>query len=461
MRISIRSLGCPKNFVDSEVICGCLLAKGHTLTNAMEDSDLAVINTCSFIRPAVEESIDVILEAVKLKKEGKLGYIVVAGCLPQRYKQRDLIASLPEIDAFTGIDQITRLDEIIRKLPAKKTLFQVNSHPCFLYDERSPRLIMTPEHSIYLKIAEGCNHRCSYCLIPDIKGHYRSRTMESIVAEAANLIQLYPLKEMILVAEDTTYYGSDLYGKPSLPDLLERLIQLIQKTEQDNREKQGIRIRILYTHPTHFDDRLIDTLAKNSVICPYLDIPLQHISDSILKRMNRRISQKEILLLIGKLREKIPGLTLRTTFIVGFPGETDQDYQELCQFVQQYRFEKAGVFPFYNEEGCPASRLSRHVPEKVKEDRLTRLLKIQKQIALDHQLTEIGKNKFVLIDGISEKNKRILVGRSCAEAPEIDGVIYVSKGTRSDIGKWIDVKITRAHPYDLEGEKIALKTTID
>jgi len=454
MRISIQSLGCPKNFVDSEVICGYLWEKNYTLTNEIEKSDVAIINTCSFIQPAVEESVDAILQAVRLKEEGKLQYIIVAGCLSQRYKQQDLLQSLPEVDAFIGVDEISRIAEIIKQLKKRNPIFQVHSNPCFIYDEKSPRFLLTPRHYAYLKIAEGCNNSCTYCLIPHIKGRYRSRTIESVIAEVENLVSSYPLKEIILIAEDTTYYGRDLYGKPSLADLLQRLVQLVQKIEKANQEKQGICIRILYTHPAHYDDRFIDTIAQNSMICPYLDIPLQHISDAVLKRMNRKVGQKEILALIKKLRDRIPGLTLRTTFITGFPGETDVDFQELYDFIQEYRFEKIGVFPFYNERECSASRLSRQVPEKIKKDRLDKLMKLQQKITLEHQTAQIGKKRRILIDEVSEKNKKILVGRSCAEAPEIDGNILVSKGNHQDIGEWVEVKITKAYPYHLEGEKI-------
>jgi len=454
MRISIQSLGCPKNFVDSEVICGYLWEKNYTLTNEIENSDVAIINTCSFIQPAVEESVDAILRAVRLKEEGKLQYIIVAGCLSQRYKQQDLLQSLPEVDAFIGVDEISRIAEIIKQLKKRNTIFQVHSSPCFIYDEKSPRFLLTPRHYAYLKIAEGCNNGCTYCLIPSIKGRYRSRTIESVIAEAENLVSSYPLKEIILIAEDTTYYGTDLYGKPSLADLLQRLVQLVQEIEQTDQEKQGICIRILYTHPAHYDDRLIETIAQNSMICPYLDIPLQHISDAVLKRMNRKVGQKEIFALIKKLRDRIPGLTLRTTFITGFPGETDVDFQELYDFILEYRFEKIGVFPFYNETECSASRLSRHVPEKIKKDRLDKLMKLQQKIALEHQTAQIGMKMRILIDEVSGKNNKILVGRSCAEAPEIDGNIFVSKGNHQDIGKWVDVKITKAYPYHLEGEKI-------
>ena len=446
MRVSIQSLGCPKNFVDSEIICGYLLDKNYTLTNQVENSDVAIINTCSFIQPAVEESIDTVLQAVSLKNEGKLKYIIVAGCLPQRYRQPELMQSLPEVDAFIGVDEITRIDKIITQLDSEKVFFQVNNHPCFIYDEHSPRFLLTPQHYAYLKIAEGCNNGCTYCLIPRIKGRYRSRTIESIITEAKNMLDNYPLKEIILIAEDTTFYGMDNYGRRMLPDLLQEMVKL-----QNDEE---LKIRILYTHPAHYDDRLIEVIAQNPMICPYLDMPLQHISDNILKRMNRKVSRKESIELIVRLREKIPNLTIRTTFIVGFPGEKEEDFRQLYEFIEKNRFEKVGIFPFYNEEECPASSFTGQVSAKTKKARLDTLMTLQQKISLELQTSLIGEIKRVLIDEVSQKNKKILIGRSCSEAPEIDGNISVLNGNQQDIGKWIDVKINKAYPYNLLGEKI-------
>ncbi|MFW6149365.1 MAG: 30S ribosomal protein S12 methylthiotransferase RimO [Atribacterota bacterium] len=350
---------------------------------------------------------------------------------------------------FIGVDEISEIDKIIEKLDTvnvNSAIFQVNPKPCFIYDEKSPRFLLTPRHYTYLKIAEGCNNGCAYCLIPRIKGRYRSRSIESIVDEVQNLTNDYPLKEIILIAEDTTYYGMDLYGKLALSDLLQKMVELPWDKDQ--------RIRLLYTHPAHYDDYLIDTIAQNALICPYLDIPLQHISNNVLKGMNRKICQKDILKLIKKLRDRIPGLTIRTTFIVGFPGETDEDFQQLYDFIKEYRLEKVGIFPFYNEAECPADYLPEHVPESIKKARLDKLMMLQQKISLELQIAQIGKEKSVLIDEVSEKNKKILLGRSYSEAPEIDGNISVLKGDYRDVGKWVNVKIINAHPYKLVGEKI-------
>lgn len=447
MRICIQSLGCPKNLVDSEVIGGSLLKDNYTLTNNREECEIIIINTCSFIQPAVEESVDAILQAALLKKEGKVKYVVVAGCLPQRYLQQELRDALPEVDGFLGVDKITQIPEIIEKIIRNEKPYQVNLKPCFLYNEHSPRFLFTPGHYSYLKIAEGCNNTCSYCLIPHIKGTYRSRTIESVFNEAQNLIESYPLKEIILIAEDITYYGTDIYGKPSLVKLLQKLNQLKWPAEN--------RIRLLYTHPAHYNDELIDFLAENKRICPYLDLPLQHISDTVLQKMNRKVYKNDIITLVKKLRKMIPGLTLRTTFIAGFPGETEADFEELCNFVQEYQFEKMGVFPYYNEPDCPANKFPGQITQKVKKTRLDRLMKIQQKITLKQQQSKIGKEIKILIDGFSKKRHNLLIGRSCAEAPEIDGHILVFNGKETDIGNWVKVKITRAFPYHLEGEMLA------
>ena len=446
MRISIQSLGCPKNFVDSEVICGYLLKENFTLTNQVENSDAVIINTCSFIQPAVEESLDTIMQAAELKKEGKLKYIIVTGCLPQRYEKSELIETLPEVDVFIGVDEISRVGDIVKNLVKNRVLYEVNKQPCNIYNEKSPRFLLSPKHYAYLKIAEGCNNGCTYCLIPRIKGRYRSRTVESIISETKNLIDCYPLKEIILIAEDTTFYGMDKYGKYMLSYLLQEMAKLLQKKD--------IKIRLLYTHPAHYDDRLIEIISKNPVICHYLDIPLQHISDNILKRMNRKISKIDILKLIEKLRDKIPDLVIRTTFIVGFPGETEEDFQQLYDFIEKYHFERVGTFSYHNEEECAANKLSGHISKKIKKLRLEKLMSLQQKISLELNSSKIGKEKRVLIDEVSQENDKVLIGRSCSEAPEIDGHINVSGGNYSDIGKWIDVKITKAYPYNLDSEKI-------
>ena len=446
MRISIKSLGCPKNFLDSELLCGHLLTNKHTITNQMPHSDIAIINTCSFIQPAVEESIDVILEAISLKEKGLLKYIIVAGCLPQRYQEQGINKSFPEVDAFIGVDQIEQINYIVTELRAKNPLFKINPAPHYLYTEHSPRMLLTPNHYGYLKISEGCNNHCSYCLIPQIKGHYRSRSIDSILNEVQQLEKNYPLKELILIAEDTTFFGKDREGQFLLPFLLNQLAQLpLRKIKW---------IRLMYTHPKHFTDRLSNTIAQNSYICPYLDIPLQHISNPILKKMNRGINQQETFHLINKLRKNIPHLTLRTTFIVGFPGETEKDFRELCDFVREYRFEKVGVFTYYDEPECRAYHFSDKIPDKIKKKRRDILMQIQHKNVQEYQQSQLGKIKQVLIDSVSRENDKVLLGRSCGEAPDIDGHIEVLKGNQYDIGQFINVRIKDAFPYHLIAEKV-------
>jgi ribosomal protein S12 methylthiotransferase len=334
MKIGIKSLGCPKNFVDTEVICGKLKEKGYQISEEIYNSDIVIINTCSFIRDAVEESIEEILNLVKLKKEGKIKHIIVTGCLPQRYKDDNLNQELPEVDAFLGVGDLLEIDETIKSVLQGAQIYKVSSEPKFLYNHHTPRMILTPQHYAYIKISEGCQNNCSYCLIPQLRGNYRSRKMEDIIEEVKMLSEKQNLSEIILIGQDTTLYGIDLYGEYKLAELLKKLSLL---------ELNSLKwIRLLYTHPTHYDDELIEVIANYPKICPYLDLPLQHISDKILKRMNRPIKKRNVISLINKLRDRIPNLTLRTTFMVGFPGETDKDFKELLNFVKEFRFERLG-----------------------------------------------------------------------------------------------------------------------
>ncbi|MBA3062052.1 MAG: 30S ribosomal protein S12 methylthiotransferase RimO, partial [Atribacteria sp.] len=335
MRIGIKSLGCPKNFVDSEVICGKLREKGYQISEKIDNSDIVIINTCSFIRDAVEESIEEILNLVKLKKEGKIKHIIVTGCLPQRYKDDNLNQELPEVDAFLGVGDLLKIDIVVKNILQGEQIFKVSPKPNFLYDYNTPRTILTPQHYAYIKISEGCQNNCSYCLIPQIRGNHRSRKMEDIIEEVKLLSKKQKLCEIILIGQDTTLYGIDLYGEYKLAELLKKLSLL----ELNNLKW----IRLLYTHPTYYNDELIEVIANYPKICPYLDLPLQHISDKILKRMNRPIKKSNVISLINKLRDRIPNLTLRTTFMVGFPGETDQDFEELLDFVKEFRFERLGA----------------------------------------------------------------------------------------------------------------------
>ncbi len=443
MRIGIKSLGCPKNLVDTEVICGKLEEKGHKISGQINNSDLVIINTCSFIRDAVEESIEEIFSAVKLKKEGKIKYLIVAGCLPQRYKDNNLSQELPEVDAFLGVGDLLEIDEIIEKVLQGEQIFQVNHKPDFLYNYITPRTVLTPQHYAYIKISEGCQNNCSYCLIPKIRGSYRSRKMEDIIEEVKMLSEKQNLSEIILIGQDTTLYGIDLYGEYKLAELLKKLSLL---------ELKNLKwIRLLYTHPLHYNDNLIEVIANYPKICPYLDLPLQHISDKILKKMNRPIEKKYIISLIKKLRDKIPNLTLRTTFMVGFPGETDQDFEELLNFVKEVRFEKLGAFVFSKEEGTPAYNFPQQIPLRIKKERLEKLMVTQQKISKEINCSYLGKEVEVLVNEISSGKSKLAIGRTQADAPEIDGKVII-KTDKAWIGEFIKVNIIETSEYDLVGE---------
>jgi len=443
MRIGIKSLGCPKNLVDTEVICGKLEEKGHQISGQINNSDLVIINTCSFIKDAVEESIEEILSAVKLKKEGKIKYLIVAGCLPQRYKDNNLYQELPEVDAFLGVGDLLEIDEIIERVLQSKKIYQVSHKPDFLYNHTTPRTVLTPQHYAYIKISEGCQNNCSYCLIPQIRGSYRSRKMEDIIEEVKMLSERQNLSEIILIGQDTTLYGIDLYGEYKLAELLKKLSLL---------ELKNLKwIRLLYTHPLHYSDELIEVIANYPKICPYLDLPLQHISDKILKNMNRPIDKRYVIDLINKLRDRIPNLALRTTFIVGFPGETDRDFEELLSFVKEVRFEKLGAFIFSKEERTPAYNFSRQIPKRVKKERLEKLMVTQQKISKEINHSYLGKEIEVLIDEISLNKENLAIGRTQADAPEIDGKVII-KTDKVEPGKFIKVNIVETSEYDLVGE---------
>jgi len=447
MRIGIKSLGCPKNFVDTEVICGKLREKGYQISEKIENSDIVIINTCSFIRDAVEESIEEILNLVKLKKEGKLKHIIVTGCLPQRYKNDNLSQELPEVDAFLGVGDLLEIDETIKKVLQGEQIYKVSPEPKFLYNHNTPRTILTPQHYAYIKISEGCQNNCSYCLIPKIRGEHRSehrsRKMQDIIEEVNGLSEKQNLSEIILIGQDTTLYGIDLYGEYKLAELLKKLSLL----ELNNLKW----IRLLYTHPVHYNDELIEVIANYPKICPYLDLPLQHISDKILKRMNRPVKKSYVISLINKLRDRIPNLTLRTTFIVGFPGETDKDFEELLNFVKKYRFERLGAFVFSREEGTPAYNFPQQIPMRIKKERLKELMLTQQSISEEINNSYLGKEIEVLIDEIKSGKPKIGIGRTRADAPEIDGKVVV-RTDRAQVGKFIKVKVTEASQYDLVGE---------
>jgi len=445
MQIGIKSLGCPKNLVDSEVICGKLKEKGYKISGQINNSDLVIINTCSFIKDAVEESIEEILSAVKFKKEGRIKHLIVAGCLPQRYKDNNLSQELPEVDAFLGVGELLEIDEVIERILQGERIYQVKHSPDFLYNHNTPRTILTPQHYAYIKISEGCQNNCSYCLIPQIRGKYRSRKMEDIIEEVKMLYEKQNLSEVILIGQDTTLYGIDLYGEYKLAELLKKLSLL---------ELKNLKwIRLLYTHPLHYNDDLIKVIANYPRICPYIDLPLQHISDKILKNMNRPINKIYVIDLINKLRDRIPNLALRTTFIVGFPGETGKDFEELLSFVKEIRFERLGTFIFSKEEGSPAYNFSQQIPMRIKKKRLEELMITQQKISKEINSSYRGKKIEVLVDEITSGKSKLAIGRTQADAPEIDGkVIMKTDKDKVEPGKFIKVNIIDTSEYDLVGE---------
>lgn len=418
---------------------GVLTRAGCSATPDERKADLIIINTCGFLRTAVEEAIETILTLARNKELGCCRSLVVTGCLVQRYGKK-LAALLPEVDAFVGIDGIETIDTIVRDLEENEApRICLNSRPQFIMDELTPRKRATPFYSAYLKIAEGCSHRCAFCLIPRLRGRQRSRSIESVAAEAERLAE-EGVREAVLIAQDTASYGMDLYGRSRLADLLKRLLEV-----------RGIEwIRLLYLYPEHIDGELLEVMSEPG-ICKYFDIPLQHASDRILALMKRRYGFKNILDLVGRVRGSIPDAAIRTSLIVGFPGETGGDFEKLLRLVQEVRFDHLGVFVYQNEEGARSSRLSGQISERTKKARYRKLLECQQAISLETNRSRTGKVFPVLIEGLSDESEFLLKGRTELQAPDIDGQVYITDG-QAEIGQIIPVRITEAHPYDLVGE---------
>jgi ribosomal protein S12 methylthiotransferase len=455
------SLGCPKNLVDSERMLGKLAQDGYTLTPDADGADVVVINTCGFIEPARQESLGVIREMLALKEQGRVGAVVVAGCLAER-KKDDLLHEVPGVDHIVGVfgrEEIVQvLDRTLapRPLPLspvgergrgegadeQRSLFRPAPVRAL---EDTARLRITPRHYAYLKISEGCDRLCTFCAIPGMRGKHITKPIEEVLREARELAA-DGVRELIVVAQDTTYYGLDLYGRVRLAELLREL-----------NEVEGLEwIRILYAYPIHFSDELIQTLAETPKIVPYLDMPLQHINDRLLKRMQRRVNRAETEDLLARLRRAIPNLAMRTTFIVGFPGETDGEFEELCDFVTASRFERAGVFPYSLEPGTPAARLPDHLPEEVKQARRDRLMEIQQELAFAWTREQVGKEIEAIVDGPDPEVPGHFLARSHADAPDIDCVVRLKgKGLRS--GDLVRARVTGADGYDLAARSIRVR----
>ena len=436
-KVHMISLGCPKNLVDSEVMLGLLSRNHYIFTPDETQAEVIIVNTCSFIRDATEESIDTILRLSLHRREGLCRRLIVCGCLPQRYGPQ-LLEELPEVDLFIGAGQFHLIDTLIESAPRK---LYVDNPPSFLYDHLTPRLISTPNHTAYVKIAEGCSRSCSFCTVPKLRGRYRSRDPASVIEEVSQLARA-GIKEVVLISQDTTSYGKDLGRKISL----ETLLRDMAKTE----DIEWIRLLYAYPHPNHFTNGLIEVIAREEKICKYIDLPIQHINDGILKAMKRGVREGQLKQLIDTLRMKIPGLTLRTSLIVGFPGETEAYFRELVKFVEEVQFDRMGVFRYSPEEGTPAASFGNHVPEEVKEDRYREIMEVQANISLRKNLGLIGTVQRVLVEGYCAETHYLLKGRMASQAPDIDGEVYITRGKASS--RIVNLRVTHASEYDVIGE---------
>ena len=438
MNLLFISLGCDKNLVDTEKMLGILGGEGYSFVDDESDADVIVVNTCCFIGDAKEESVNTILEMAELKKSGRLKALIVTGCLAERYKN-EITEEIPEVDAVLGTTSYEEIAGAIREaLKGEKTLvFKDIDAPV---GKETKRLVTTGGHYAFLKIAEGCDKRCTYCIIPYLRGRYRSVPMEQLEKEARELAD-QGVKELILVAQETTLYGKDLYGEKKLPELLRRLAAV-----------SGIQwIRLQYCYPEEITDELIETIKTEEKVCNYLDIPIQHASDAVLKRMGRRTNNKEIRGLIAKLRKEIPDIALRTTLISGFPGETEEDHEILMQFVDDMEFDRLGVFAYSPEEDTPAFSFENQVPEEVKQERRDEIMELQQEIAFEKSEAMKGRTLEVMIEGkVADENA--YVGRTYMDSPNVDGLIFVNTGLSLMSGDFLKVRVTGASEYDLIGE---------
>ena len=440
MKILFISLGCDKNLVDTEVMLGLLASRGYEMTDDETQADIIVINTCCFIHDAKEESIQNILEMAEYKKTGQVKALIVTGCLAERYRQ-EIIDEIPEVDEVLGTtayDQI--LDAVDAALEGRHSV--ILSDPDALPLPDTKRLVTTGGHFAYLKIAEGCDKHCTYCIIPKIRGNFRSVPMERLLKEAEELAE-QGVKELILVAQETTLYGEDLYGEKSLHKLVKELCKI-----------SGIRwIRILYCYPEEITDELIQVMKEEPKVCHYLDLPIQHANDTILKRMGRRTSKQELIDIVGRLRREIPDICLRTTLITGFPGETEEQHEELMDFVDEMEFDRLGVFTYSPEEDTPAASMPDQIDEEVKEERHAELMELQQDIAFDNAQDMVGREVLVMIEGkVADENA--YVGRTYRDAPNVDGLIFINTDEELLSGDFARVKVTGAVDYDLIGELI-------
>lgn len=433
MNVGFISLGCSKNLVDTEMTIGLFRKNNHKIVSNPEEADVIVINTCGFIEPAKQEAINTILEMAEYKKK-RCKYLIVMGCLVQRYKD-DLEKLMPEVDLFIKYKDYDNIWEQIESVIGKQ-----QNNMCTL--EFSERVVTTGQNFAYLRIAEGCSNRCTYCAIPYIRGEFVSRKIEDVLEEANNLVK-QGYKELIIIAQDTSKYGIDIYGEPKLAELLEKVSKI-----------DGVKwVRFLYTYPESITDELIKVVKENDKICKYFDIPIQHISNSVLKRMNRKSNGESIRNLIKKIRKEIPNVIIRTTVMVGFPGETDEDFNDLYEFIKWAKFDRMGAFSYSKEDGTPAEKLDNQIHHMTKRSRYNKIMKLQQEISDEVMKKQIGKNLEVLIEDVSFDGK-YYIGRSKNEVPDIDGVIFVEKSEDELIDKFVKVEIVESRDYDLIGKLV-------
>lgn len=441
-KVHFVTLGCEKNLVDSEVMMGIVQGKDYTIVDTPDEADVVVVNTCGFIDDAKSQSVETILTMAQLKETGNVKKVLVAGCMAQRY-QTELMDEIPEIDGIVGTQDFIRITDLIEEsFTGNRPQYFSSDNPIYLYDENTPRVHTTSEISAHVKIAEGCNHACTFCIIPKMRGKLRSRPIESIVKEAEQLVA-QGIKEIILIAQDTTDYGIDIYKKRRLADLLEALNNV-----------EGLEwIRLHYAYPGFFTDEVIDAIARLPKMAKYIDMPLQHSEDHILKAMQRPGHQAGVRKLVQKIRERVPGVALRTSIIVGFPGETDEDFENLCQFVRDLEFDHIGVFTYSPEEGTPSAEFAAQVPDDVKERRSNILMEVAREVAGKRLERHIGHVLDVLIEKFDEEDPAIRVGRTQYDAREIDGQVFVANSD-ANVGDMIKVRITHSFEFDLSGEAV-------
>jgi len=442
MRVGIISLGCPKNLVDTEVMLGLLAAAGHEITRDARAAEAIIVNTCCFIEPARAEAAQAVRDALAMKQDGACRVVIIAGCWPQREGAR-LLEQFPGVDAIIGINDVPRIAETLERVQARRGAAPppdvLISAPQYLYGDQTPRLLATAPWSAYLKIAEGCDHRCAFCVIPRLRGRFRSRTIESLVTEARTLASR-GVRELNLVAQDTTCYGRDLYGRPRITDLLRALAEV-----------EDVRwLRLMYCYPTGVTDELMSLLRGEPKLCRYIDLPLQHSEREVLRAMRRPGSAQRYLRLIARLRERVPGIAIRTSILVGFPGETEAQFEALLAFLARARFDRAGAFVYSREEGTPAAAMPRQVPPEVAQERYRRVMELQQQVSLERNQEWVGEEMEVLVEARGEGGFA-WVGRSYRDAPEIDGLVYLRGGRGVKPGDFVRARITAAREYDLEG----------